>query len=67
MASYSSSERRKEGREMSERRGTMRGAADEENENAPPSVVSKAPTHNDLLSSWGETRTPDPGIMSAVL
>jgi hypothetical protein len=67
MASGRGGEGCKEDREMSEPRGTIRGTSGEENENALPTVVGKAPLDNDLQSSWGETRTPDPGIMSAVL
>ncbi len=47
--------------------GAKRGTMGNENKNALPAEVGNAPLHNELQSSWGETRTPDPGIMSAVL
>ena len=52
---------------MSALGGAMRGTTGNENKNALPAEVDKAPLYNELQSSWGETRTPDPGIMSAVL
>ncbi len=52
---------------MSEPCGAGCGAIAEQNEKAQPTAVGKASFDNDLQSSWGETRTPDPGIMSAVL
>ncbi len=47
--------------------GSVRGTHDQEKKNALSTEADKAFPQDDLESSWGETRTPDPGIMSAVL
>ena len=47
--------------------GTEHGTSSHEAEGSLSLRASKASSNNNLQSSWGETRTPDPGIMSAVL
>ena len=47
--------------------GTARGTARATDENPGAAVAANGLPSNNLESSWGETRTPDPGIMSAVL
>lgn len=49
---------------MRRSRGSIRGAAGR-SRNVEPTDVGKALTNKHLQSSWGETRTPDPGIMRA--
>jgi hypothetical protein len=52
---------------MRKRIGTESGTVRADKENAIAGKSAKALSRNDVASSWGETRTPDPGIMSAVL
>ena len=52
---------------MIDPRGTGRGTYGHEAAGSLPILASKASSDKNLQSSWGETRTPDPGIMSAVL
>jgi hypothetical protein len=48
-------------------RGASRGTGPSRRKSALPCNSDKALASNNLPNSWGETRTPDPGIMSAVL
>jgi hypothetical protein len=47
--------------------GSPFGSVDHRDESASSVKPDKAPSNNHLRSSRGGTRTPDPGIMSAVL
>ena len=48
-------------------RGFTCGAVVSAPRNMEPRDEDNALTNNNFQRSWGETRTPDPGIMSAVL
>jgi hypothetical protein len=48
---------------MTDSRGTERGTCSHEAEGSLSLRASKGSSNNNLQSSWGETRTPDPGIM----
>jgi hypothetical protein len=56
-----------EGGPMSAPFGTAGGTEHPTNENVLLPGGDKTFAGNNFESSWGETRTPDPGIMSAVL
>jgi hypothetical protein len=52
---------------MTRRLSLVHGAVLPTAENVPSDASGKTFPEKNFESSWGETRTPDPGIMSAVL
>ena len=52
---------------MTNPRGTNLASEDPRTDNGLPPERDRTFAENNFESSWGETRTPDPGIMSAVL